>query len=240
MSWFGTKVELEVVGSDGKPHKVKIPERQFKQWAAEGKIRRADCQVHILDPMRSERLETWKIGADVDQETYDRSKDVDGHLYALVHYAEGQRSQYIVAKGIWEKAKREVFSTPNPSSFQEGFEEQHKKLLSADLHVQTAAAVTMNTLWRGFNAEYHDLVSFRDADEAEKADYLHKLSDMVKKMTSDEMAGKTPEGTYRGAFLVLLYLTAVARDDGAMVTRIADALEPFNKMAYEMLRDSEQ
>ncbi len=72
MSWFEKKVELEIRGSDGEMKKVKIPERQFKQWAAEGKIHQLECQVHLLDVAATYRIETWKIGEDVNQETYDR------------------------------------------------------------------------------------------------------------------------------------------------------------------------
>jgi hypothetical protein len=240
MTWFGKKVELEVVGSNGKPKMVKISERQFNQWAAKGKVHPRECQVHILDPTRPERLETWAIGKDVSPKVWGRCKDENGDLYVLVHYTDSQPSQHVTAKDIWDKTKRDVFSSPKPSSFEEYFEYQHKMLLSSSFEVQAIAAAGINTLSRAFNLEYPDLESFRNADEGTKAEYLRKMSDMIKKMASDELANKAPEGTSRGAVLLLLYLTAVAKGDAAMVTRIADALEPFNKMAYDMLRDSEQ
>jgi hypothetical protein len=105
MGWFRKKVEVEVVGSDGKPKRVKIPERQFNEWAAEGKVHPIECQVHVLDLMPPERLETWIIGKDVSPETWGRFKDKNGHLYVLVHYVAGQPTNHVVLYDIWKKLK---------------------------------------------------------------------------------------------------------------------------------------
>ena len=81
---------------------------------------------------------------------------------------------------------------------------------------------------------YPDFDSFGNANEAEKTDYLQKLGNMIEKMASDELMDKAPEGTSRGAMLIQLYLSAIAQNNGSTANRIADALEPFNRMAHEM------
>jgi hypothetical protein len=236
MAWFWEKkVEVEITGSDGKPKRVKIPERQFNQWAAQGKIQRVDCQAHILGLVVPYRVETWIIGTDVTQETYDRLKDENGHLYVVEYLRDGKPERYAIAKPLWDKHQRNTLATPTPSTMEEHFDYYHKALLASNFEAQAVAATTINTLWRGFNAVYPDFESFRNADEAEKTDYLHKMGDMIRKMASDELMSKAPEGTSRGAAVVQLYLTAVATNNVTMINRIADALEPFNKMANDML-----
>lgn len=235
MGWFGKKVEVEIRGSDGKLKKVKIPERQFDQWAAEGKIRRVDCQAHILDVVVPYRVETWIVGKDVSQETYDRFKDESGHLYVVAYFRDGKQEMSVIAKSLWEKHRRDTLATPTPSSIEEHFDYYHKMLLSSDFEAQAVAAVTINTLWRGFNATYPDFESFRNADEAEQVNYLRKMGDVIKKMASDELMSKAPEGASRGAALVQLYVTAIAKNDLTLTNRIAEALEPFNKIAHDML-----
>ena len=238
MGWFSKK-KVEIGRSDGS--RLQIDERLFNQWVAEGKIHRADCQVHILDPKLSEpRLETWTIGKgkEVDLETYDRSKDENGDLYMLVVYDGGQPSQYFVAKDMWEKTKRDVFSTPPPasSSLEEQFDYLHKKLLSLGFEAQAVAGGAMNIAWRVWHSKYPTLESFRDAEEVEKAEYLRKMGEVIDKLASDEFAQKdnAPQGTSLGTLLAFSYLTAVARNDAAMVARIADAMEPFSKMAIDI------
>ncbi len=61
------------------------------------------------------------------------------------------------------------------------------------------------------------------------------MNGMIKKMVSDELLSKASEGTSRGAALVYLYLAAAANGDVTMINRIANALEPFNKMAHDIL-----
>jgi hypothetical protein len=208
------------------------------RWFGKDKERRSDCPVHILDPAQPERVETWVIGKDVSVETYDQFKDEIGNLYAIVQYQDGKSSKLVVTKPIWDFAKQSVFDQPAPSSFEEHFNYYYNALLSSDSNAQAVAAATINAVWRGFNAAFPDFDSFRNADEKEKGDYLLKLGDMIKKMASDELNNRAPEGTSRGAALVHLYLTAVATNNASMVNRIADALEPLNRLAQDMLANS--
>ncbi|MEX0803416.1 MAG: hypothetical protein WD688_08885 [Candidatus Binatia bacterium] len=213
-----------------------MPKKDFDMWVSEGKVQKIAnaCRAHILGPDQSPYNEYWNIGQDISQEAYDQLKDSAGDIYVLYVYEAGERKFSVIPRVTWEQAIRDLFDAPAPTSFEGHFDYYRKKLLSSDFDAQAVAALAINTLWRGFNAAYPDLESFRDADEAEQSEYLRKMSDMIKKMASDELMGKTPEGTSRGAALVHLYLIAVARNDLRMVNRIADLLEPFNKMAHDM------
>ncbi len=109
MSWFGkSERPLWIADAEGQKHITEEGSRKFDQWEAEGKIRRIDCQVHILDPLEAgERVETWLIGEDgehIDRETYNRLKDERGHLHALIHYKAGRPELYVVAKPFWDQA----------------------------------------------------------------------------------------------------------------------------------------
>ena len=42
MAWFQKKVEVHLIGEDGKPKTVKVPEKQLDQWVAEGKLKLLD------------------------------------------------------------------------------------------------------------------------------------------------------------------------------------------------------
>jgi hypothetical protein len=39
MSWFGKKIECEVIGTNGKPKKIRISEKEFNLLVTEGKVR---------------------------------------------------------------------------------------------------------------------------------------------------------------------------------------------------------
>jgi hypothetical protein len=115
MRWFGKKkTPLWITDAQGNRHLTEAGVRQFDQWAAEGKIERVDCQVHILDPMEErERVETWFIGDEagrVSREIYNRLKDDHGHLYALIYYKDGEPECSIIAKLYWDQAKLLSFS----------------------------------------------------------------------------------------------------------------------------------
>ena len=234
MGWFEKKVECEVLGSDGKPKKVKVSEKQFNQWKTEGKIRRVDCQVHILGVVVPYSVETWIIGSDISQEMYDRFKDENGHLYAVSYFKEGKPETSVTRKELWDKHRRDTLPPPQPDSMEEYFNRYHGELLSLDVKEKAIASITIRTLWHAFNENYPDINAFRKAPEAEKVDYLKNINEVVSKIATDEMMDKTPKGGSLGAALVQLYLAAIAKNDATMINRVADALEPFNKMAYNM------
>jgi hypothetical protein len=65
---------------------------------------RAGCEVYIHDSIRGTRVETWTVGEQVNEETYDKFKDRNGYLYVLVYYEKGEPNATFVAKPIWDRA----------------------------------------------------------------------------------------------------------------------------------------
>ena len=92
----------------------------------------------------------------------------------------------------------------------------------------------MNTLWRGFNAEYPSLEWFRDAEDAQKTEFLRKMGDTINKMAADEFADKNTS-TSRGA---------IPRDSMSLYQQKVETIDPtdsqmpgrINKMASGILR----
>jgi len=64
------------------------------------------CEVHIDDVKSGFRIERWRIGEQVERETYDKLKDQNGILYVLVYYEQGAPNAMIVAKPLFEKIKQ--------------------------------------------------------------------------------------------------------------------------------------
>jgi hypothetical protein len=106
LGWFSKKVEMKIRGDDGRIKKVKVPEKTFDRWVAEGKLQKIGdgCQVHILDP-KGDRTENWCVGRDISQDVYDRMKDENGDLHVLVVYRRGEPDANVVPKHIWKQAK---------------------------------------------------------------------------------------------------------------------------------------
>lgn len=104
--WFSKKVEIEMRDENGNLKKVKVREKDFDRWVAEGKVQKVGdgCQVHILDP-KGNRTENWVVGRDIDQYVYERMKDAQGDIYALVVYRRGEAEVNVVPKEIWDQAK---------------------------------------------------------------------------------------------------------------------------------------
>jgi len=119
----------------------------------------------------------------------------------------------------------------------EYFDHYHNQLLSSDDMSQVVAAVTMNTFWLAFNATYPDLESFRNASASEQAVYLRKLPELIKQTSSNAFTGMStaPVATSLGTAISQIYLISVAANNVAEIKRMAAALEPFNKMANDVL-----
>jgi hypothetical protein len=105
--FWSKKIEIEILGSDGKPKKVKVSKREFERWQAKGKVQKISCSVHVLDPMSPLRVETWIIGEDVDEDTYNKFKDENGDLYLSIHYRDGAPTKHLMQRAIWTGVKRQ-------------------------------------------------------------------------------------------------------------------------------------
>ena len=103
MFGFGKKVELEVPDGNGGTKRVKVSQKQFDQWVAEGRMSRVNtCKVHVCDPVRGEYETTMVIGKDVDQATHEKLKDGNGDLYLATIYRVGKPDRYFASKDKWE------------------------------------------------------------------------------------------------------------------------------------------
>jgi hypothetical protein len=109
--WFNKKVEISVPDSTGGVRKVKVSQKQFDQWAAQGKPTKVEgIAVHILDVMTPERTEIWEIGKDVSREIYEKYKAPDGDLYVSIHYEAGKPQMNVATKEAWDRIKAAVES----------------------------------------------------------------------------------------------------------------------------------
>lgn len=106
MFGFGKKVELEVPDGKGGIKKVKISQKELDRLVAEEKLTRVDITVHILDPMRGYQTNQWAVGTDIPADVYNRLKEPDGSLYAIVAYKAGQPEIAVIPKARWDEAKR--------------------------------------------------------------------------------------------------------------------------------------
>lgn len=109
MLGFGKKVEIEVLDGKGGRKKVKVSEKQFSEWVAEGRIREVEgFKAHISDPMRGDYTEIWKVGRDLPRQTYDEFKDGNGDVYVMVVYEAGQPEMNLVKKEIWDQLEEQI------------------------------------------------------------------------------------------------------------------------------------
>jgi hypothetical protein len=61
------------------------------------------CTVHLRDVKRDGVIKRhWIIGAEVDRAAYETLKDSKGHLYASIHYEDGQPRMMILKRQIWD------------------------------------------------------------------------------------------------------------------------------------------
>ena len=105
MAWFGKKVEIQVPDGNGGQKTVKVSQKEFDRWIAEGKMRLVDkvALVHVSDVMRPNYTTQWIIGENIDEETYERFKGKNGDLYVSIHYRGGKPETNIVSKTMWDQ-----------------------------------------------------------------------------------------------------------------------------------------
>lgn len=115
----------------------------------------------------------------------------------------------------------------------ENFNDLLADLKAADFVVQGVAAVWIRQIWMLFNYDYPDISVFENLPRAKRAEYLSKNVALIEKMSADECAGIIPDGATIGAALGNMYINAIAWKDEALVDHIAEAIEPYNRIAYE-------
>ena len=58
-----------------------------------------ECTIHFLDPKHPNRTEIWPIGDDgIDVQTYEKFKDENGNIYAMVVYKKMENRHTSVIK----------------------------------------------------------------------------------------------------------------------------------------------
>ena len=66
------------------------------------------CTVHLLDPY-GDRSELWPIGDDgVPTDVYEKFKDDEGDVYAIVVYGDGEPETSFIKKQIWKQAEQQL------------------------------------------------------------------------------------------------------------------------------------
>jgi hypothetical protein len=77
--------------------------RKWRTYVLNEAMHTETCEVHIQDVMRGLRTEEWVIGEDIKRETYEKFKDGNGRLYAVIAYENGQPQMSVVAKVMWDQ-----------------------------------------------------------------------------------------------------------------------------------------
>src|SRR4029077_12757352 len=78
----------------------------FDKWRAQKKPPPVErVTVHVLDVTGPKRTEFWQIDKDVTREFYERYKALNGHLYVLINYMDGEPRINLVTQKNWDLVK---------------------------------------------------------------------------------------------------------------------------------------
>lgn len=116
----------------------------------------------------------------------------------------------------------------------DGFDDLFTDLKAADFVVQGVAAIWIRQIWMLFNYDYPDISVFENSSWAKRGEYLSRNVALIEKMSADEYEGILPDGATIGAALGNMYINAIAWKDEALVDHIGGAIEPYNRIAYEL------
>jgi hypothetical protein len=85
---------------------VKVRQKDFDRWVAEGKITQGDAKIaaHIASPIGN-RKEDWEVGKHIQRDQYDHVKGPSGDVYVLEVFEKGEAHQHFVPENIWLQAK---------------------------------------------------------------------------------------------------------------------------------------
>lgn len=108
---WGDKVTIEIAGPDNELIKRKVTKRWFEVMQREGKMRELEnvVRVHMLHVLNGYNIQNWVIGQDIDAETVEKFRDSESDdIYAMTHYKDGEEQTQMLARNLWEKARREM------------------------------------------------------------------------------------------------------------------------------------
>jgi hypothetical protein len=78
----------------------------FGKWRAQKKPPLVErVTVHVLDVRGPKRTEFWQIDKDVARDLYERYKALNGHLYVLINYMDGEPRINLVTQKNWDLVK---------------------------------------------------------------------------------------------------------------------------------------
>ena len=78
----------------------------FDKWRAQKKPPPVErVTVHVLDVTGPKRTEFWQSDKDVTREFYERYKALNGHLYVLINYMDGEPRINLVTQKNWDLVK---------------------------------------------------------------------------------------------------------------------------------------
>jgi len=63
------------------------------------------CEAHIIGPDGPPITQTWKIGENIPETTYEASKCEAGEIYVMYFYKAGKKEFRVIPKALFEKAK---------------------------------------------------------------------------------------------------------------------------------------
>jgi len=110
-SLFGEKLTVTLVGPDGQPMTRTVTKKWFEQLKASGMVELAAeglVPVHMLG-LGGYVLEHWKLGEDLDEETWKQFRDSEtGAIYAMTHLEDGKPQTNILAHSMWVALKRDL------------------------------------------------------------------------------------------------------------------------------------
>lgn len=129
---------------------------------------------------------------------------------------------------------RAAIEAPGLRRLEKYFDDLLYELENADLEIQVCASLEMRTMWHAFIVKYGDIDAFINEPHSVREDYLWKYQSMIEAVERDEKLGTAPPGSTLGAMLTHAYISAVAWNNSALVNKIADSLDPYNRLAYEI------
>jgi len=110
-SLFGKKVEVILPQDAGPPERHTVTMQWLNRMAADRKMQRADPStvfVHMLG-LAGYEIEFWRIGAELDQESYDQFYDPEtAAVYAMRHFKAGEPVTHLLAKPQWFAMKKQL------------------------------------------------------------------------------------------------------------------------------------
>lgn len=105
---FGKKVTIQGQDQAGNPFSQNIPERQFNEWKAQGKLSKVELvDVHVLDP-KGNYTARWEVGKDISADIVQKARDPESNaLYAMTSYEAGEPKTIVCLKKQWLELKQQ-------------------------------------------------------------------------------------------------------------------------------------